>query len=134
MSASFQKSSLSLVWFGLRPRTDRVGLNIDSGERFLDLVAVIRPHELRCLLAVAQEDERRPELHAEGAAKALAARVGDLDVAHARVLRDRLGDQRLRAPAPAAPRAAELEQRRSLERVDLGALGLDRGVIGAHQA
>ena len=46
-------------------------------------------------------------------------------------LRERFGDERLRAAAPAAPWTAELKQRWPGKRVDLTALRLDRGVVSA---
>src|SRR6185295_9184857 len=95
-----------------RPRRRRYSrrASLDLPESLLDVPGVGRAHQLRRFLAVAQEDERRPELDGEGAAEALAAGVGHLDVAHVRVRAERLGDERLRAAAMAAPGAAELEQ------------------------
>jgi len=109
-----------------------VRLGVDLSQGLPDLVALVRAHELRPFFSVAQEDERRPELDAEGAAEAPAAGVGDLDVAHALVAGERFGDQRLRAAAVAAPGAAELEQRRARHRVDLLARGLGGRVIRRH--
>src|SRR5690349_17650473 len=89
----------------------------DALHGLADAGGVARAHEARGLRAVAQEDERGPELHAEGAAEPAAAGVLDLDVPQV-VPRERLLDERLRAPAVAAPGAAELEQRRARKLVD----------------
>src|SRR5262245_55659836 len=51
---------------------------------------------------------------------------------HAWMFCERAGEQRLGAPAIAAPRAAELEQRRAFERVDLGASRLLVGIRRVH--
>src|SRR5262245_61152007 len=92
--------------------------SIDLGQCRLDRRGILGTHYPIDLGAALQEDERRPELDGEGAAEASAARVGNLQVAHARMGSEGGGEQRLRAPAVPAPGAAELEQRRSLERVD----------------
>src|SRR5882724_825406 len=101
-------------------------------ERLLDFFGAGGADQLRAFVTVLEEDERRPELHLEGAAEALAARVRDLDVSHARMGSQSFRDERLRAAAVAAPGAAELEQRRALHRVDLFALGLDLCVVHGH--
>src|SRR3954447_19013195 len=101
---------------------------IYRGERSRDLVRPLGPHQPRGFLAVAQENQRRPELNAEGAPETPPACVRDLDMAHVGMRRECLGDRRFRPATPAAPGTAELEQRRAGERVDFAAPGLDLGV------
>jgi hypothetical protein len=69
-----------------------------------------------------------PELDAVRATERQAAAVFDLEMADAALAGQSGRDQRLRAPAVAAPRGAEFEQRRSGERIDLGARRLAAGV------
>jgi hypothetical protein len=54
-------------------------------------------------------------------------------VPHAGMHGERFRDQRLSTPAMAAPRAAELEERRPGEPVELGALRLGFGIDGIHR-
>jgi hypothetical protein len=50
----------------------------------------------------------------------MAARVGDLDVAHTGMIGERVIDERLCTTAVAAPRTSEFEDRGSRERLDVG--------------
>ena len=71
--------------------------------------AVARPDQASRFAAVAQEDQRRPELDAVRAAERLAAAVFDLEVADAAsVTGERARDQRLRGAAVAAPRTCRI--------------------------
>ena len=106
----------------------RKTLAVDLRERFANGAGAWGPYQPGRFLAVAQEHERRPEFHAERAPEAPAARIGDLDVAHRGMRSESVGDERLGAPAPAAPGTAELEQRRPLEGVDFLACRLARRV------
>ena len=96
----------------------RKTLAVDLRERFANGAGAWGSYQPSRFLAVAQEHERRPQFHAERASEAPAARIGDLDVAHRGMRSESVGDERLGAPAPAAPGTAELEQRRPLEGVD----------------
>src|SRR5439155_2995910 len=68
---------------------------------------------------VAQKDEVRPELDAEGAAQRLALAVLDLDVSHGGKLVQQRGQVGGKAEAMAAPERAELQQDRPGRSVDL---------------
>src|SRR5215510_12459754 len=115
----------------IRPPGPLAGL--DPGQRIADGGRVGRPHQPHDLVAVLQEHQRRPQLHAERTSEAVPAGVGDLDVADGGMIGERLGDERLRAAAMPAPRAAELQERRPREGIDLGSARLARRVVFGHR-
>jgi quercetin dioxygenase-like cupin family protein len=131
------KQEIEAVRPGLAAEFEKAGFTLPPGaearERFADRGGAARPHKARGFLAVIQEHERRPELHAERAPERLAARVGDLQVPHAGMRGEGFSDERLGAAAVAAPGTAELEERRAFKRVDLGALRLGFGIGGIHR-
>src|SRR5689334_22524505 len=79
--------SNNVAWLAIRRGRGRVAISllVDLRQGPRDFFRIAWPHQFRYLLAVAKEHERRPEFHAERAAEPPAARVGDLDMAHARV-------------------------------------------------
>ena len=85
----------------------------DRRHRLADRGGVARPNQPRGFLSIVEKDQGRPELDAERAAERQAAAVFDLDVPDAGMRGESRGDQRLGRAAMAAPRAAELEQRRA---------------------
>src|SRR5262249_4986053 len=99
----------------------RPSAQLDAGPRTADRSCIRGPPRLGDLLAVLQETQRRPQFHAERAAEAPPAGIGDLDVANNGMVGKRLGDERLCAAAIAAPGAAELQEGRARERIDLDA-------------
>ena len=59
--------------------------NVDFGERIRDAFHVAGPYQPPNFMAVAQEYERGPELDLEGTSKPASARIGNLDMAYARM-------------------------------------------------
>src|SRR6186713_2034783 len=75
----------------------------DLVEPLADLRRALRPHQPRHLDPVLQEDQRRPQLDAEGTAERAPLAVLDLAMRHGIVSGEGFADQRLRRLAEAAP-------------------------------
>jgi len=90
------------------------------------------PYQPFCFLAVAQEDERGPQLYFERTPQPAALAVGDFDVANVWVIGDGGSQQGLRRLTVSARRAAKLEYGRSFEPVYLRARGLDCRICFVH--
>ena len=103
---------------------------IDPRESLVDRLRFVRPDEPVDFAAVAEENERGPELHPKRPTEPAARPVLDAQVAHVRVARERVIDERRRASADAAPRRAEIEDDRSLQRIDVASGQLARGITG----
>jgi len=58
-----------------------------------------RPHQPHHFLSTGQQHQRRPELYADRAPEPPPARIGDLQMPHARMRGERRGDQGLRTAA-----------------------------------
>lgn len=89
-----------------------------------DLFSRPRAHQPFPFDAASDEDQRWPQLDAEGSAERPARSIFDPDVPDTRMLRHCSGDGRLRRGAHTAPRGSEFEHRRLDETVDLFAAGL----------
>ena len=87
----------------------RVSLWVDLRQRFANRARAVGPYEPGGFPAVAQEHERGPQFHAERASEAPAARVGDLDMAHAGMRGESVGDERLGALVLVVLGCVELE-------------------------
>lgn len=94
-------------------------------ERVCELAIAARAHEARDLVAIIEEDQRGPQLHAEAPAEALAATVLDLEVLQIRARGERTLDQRLRGLTDAAPASAELQHEEAARCVHLLARRFD---------
>jgi hypothetical protein len=81
----------------------------DAGKRLAQLGFALRADDPRHLGSVAQEDERGPQLDAEGTAERAARPVFDLEMPHARLLGQGGLDHRLGGTAVTAPAGAELK-------------------------
>src|SRR5689334_19739246 len=92
-------------------------------KRLADRLCGRWPHDTRDLLAVFEKNQRGPEFHLEGAPEGAPLAILDFEMPDVRRLRERGGDERLRRLTMRAPRRAELEQRRTFQRVDFGACG-----------
>ena len=84
----------------------------------IDLLPAARPNDTGHFATLADEDQSRPQLDAEGAPKPLAGAVFDLDVANPGMPLDRARDQRLRASADPAPDRPEFQQQRPSRCID----------------
>src|ERR1700710_2687311 len=94
---------------------------VNQRESIADFRRAFRAHDPRDLEPVVEEDQCRPECDPEGAAERAAAAILDLQMPDAGVVLESLRDQRLGSAAIAAPGRAEFDDRRPVERVDVGA-------------
>jgi len=108
------------------PKSTRV----DPCERADDRLRIVWPDEPVDFAAVAEENERGPELHPERPTEPASRPVLDAQVAHGGVACERVVDERRRAAANAAPRRAEVEDDRSLQRIDVASCQITRGIAG----
>jgi len=92
---------------------------VDFFERSLNCSWIIRPDETRDFPAILKKNQRRPELHREGAPQPPATCIGNPDMADRIVSRERPGDERFCAATVPAPRVAELEHCRAREAIHL---------------
>lgn len=89
-----------------------------------------RPYGPRLFDAIAQKDQCGPQLYAIGASETTAGAVLDPDMPHVRMIGQRGCDERLRRNAVSAPMGSELEQRGTIERIDVIARGFMAGCSG----
>src|SRR6185312_1127003 len=120
-----------------RTSAARDGLDALDGiyalQRVANLVRGAGPNQARDFLAVPQEHQRRPKPDAERATQGESAGVGDLDMAHSRVIGERHGQSWLCRTAIAAPWRPELDHHGPCQQVDLGPRRLDRHIRVAHR-
>ena len=106
---------------------ERSGDSLQAGDQRIDRS---RPHHAILLDTISQEDERRPQTHRERPTERQTLAIGNALMRDAGESRERLGDQRLRALAMAAPVVAEFEHQRAFAGVDVGsARGCAHGVV-----
>jgi len=104
------------------PRAHSFGI-VDRGERIGDGAGITRSNQPSDFPAIAQEYERGPELHFEGASERAPASIGNLNVAYARVSSECGRDNLLGGTTVAATWATELKQGWTGESVDVGTFG-----------
>src|SRR5205823_1228714 len=105
----------------------------DLLERLANLALGPGPDEARDLPAVAQKHQRRPKLHIEGTAQRTATAIRNFDMAHARMIGESRGQQRLGGATVSAPRAAKLDHGGTIEHVDRRARWLGRRIHIVHR-
>src|SRR5919106_2047840 len=98
---------------------------VDLLDGLQDGAGVVRPNEAGDFLAVAEEDQCGPELHAKGAPEATPGTVFDFQVTHVRMMRERGRKQWLCGATIPAPRGAEFYDGRARQCVHFGARRLD---------
>src|SRR5690606_32871397 len=112
--------------------SERLLSETDIGHSAPNRLCVRRPYQPRHFLAVAQENQRRPQLDPERPPEAPAGTILHLQVVQVRVIIEGLLQMALGSLAMAAPIGTELQQRRALEGVQFLARGRAVRIMGEH--
>ena len=136
MDRDLQPTSRSVVFLAFEREVDHVVstpivrqlYGVDSSESPANVIRTNRSYKARDFFAALKKHKSRPKLHPEIATKPPPARIGDLDMTDAGMIRERLVDKRLGLTAIAAPRTTKFQQHGAEERIDLRTRRLFRGI------
>ena len=114
--------------------TECVGLRrqADPGQGAFDGARIGRSDQPRHLLALVEENQRRPQRHSERPPQRTPLAVFDLDMTDFRVPGESLGEEGLRCLAVSTPGSTELEDGRLFQGFHCGARRFGRGIGSAH--